>query len=292
MSEAKHINLTKDVAVRRWRIVVENTSGAWRYIATIVLYGLPDGGFAVIPAYQGREGYICKYRLKDTYSHFVPPTQSALFDGRRVTRRVKLSFHRDGATQISAADVSTSVLSGPDGQGGFRGIGIIGRLLESPVYSGAVFSLTCWGLEHYPRARTMKRSICFSRTDLGRKGLLGRGTILLMGYLIQRREPVEWIEVESQTRLRSTRWNGITGRRERMELRLVNLRNEHSYLGIDCTRMPKGRFERNPSGFMMSSQRSLDDVGIQVVFPPPSFARSYGTLDRGILPHEVIKPFG
>lgn len=280
------------VPVRRLRIVVEGSPGIWHYIATIVPYALPDGGFAVIPAYQGRDGYVCKYHLKDTFSHLIAATGHGIFDGQLTTRRIKLSFHSDGATQIAGGEGSTFTRSGRDQNGGFRGIGILGRPFSMPVISGSVFGLTCFGLHHYPRARAIDGAIRFSNRELGRRGLLSRGAILLTGFLVLRSEAVERFEVSFQTRIRSVRWNGHTGTRERMELRVANLRNEHCYLALDCTRIRKEPTGRNPSGFMMSSQRSAENIGISVFVPRPANSHVYRTLDRGSVPVNVVRAPG
>lgn len=281
-----------DVPVRRLRIAVESSPDVWHYIATILPYGLPDGGFAVVPAYPGHDGYASKACITDTFSHLIAPPRPYLFGGCFTTRRVKLSFHSDGVTQLSGGDGAAFTRSGRDQNGNFRGVGIIGRPFSNPVISGGVFSLTCWGLHHYPRARAMDGAIRFNNRELGRRGLLGRGMILLTGFLVSRAEAVERFDISSQRRIRSARWNGMTGGKERMELRVANLRNAHCYLAVDCIRIPKGQTDRNLAGFMMSSQRSRGNIGIFVVVPRPRNALACDTLDRGIARSSVIRSPG
>jgi len=268
---------------RQLRVVVETSPDVWRYIAKIQPYGA-DGGFAVIPAYEGQKGFLSKIKLTDSFSHPVRPPQPRMFDSRTVSYRIKLSFHPDGATQISAADgspgMATPVTSGPDGRGDFKGMGIMARPFSQPVFTGGVFGITAFGLHHYRRASVVKDTVRFSSLELGKRGLLGRAAVRLMGYLIKRSEDVEILDLGPPPRIRSRRWNGITGRRELMELRVCNLRNEHCYLAIDCTRVPVPKADRNPSGYILSSQRSLQDVGIIVSFPPPKNPSAYNTLDR------------
>ena len=280
---------------QQWRVLVENTPGIWRYIAKIVPYGKADGGFAVVPAYPKRGGAIVKIRLKDTFSHFVHPTGGSVVDSRNVTNRVKLSFHPDGVTQISGADDYGTVTSGLDqSTGAFKGMGVHGRPFSRPVTSGSVFSMTAWGLAFYPKTTTEKKTIRFSSLDLGKQGLIGRSAVLLQGFLIHRSEPVEVINVGGQVRVRSVRWNGHTGRREAMELRVCNLYNDQSYLALRCFRQSNPKVERNPSGYMLNSQRGMnDDTGLHALFPAPSRAAPfYKTLDRGVIMPKLILPPG
>ena len=268
---------------RRMRILVEIAPGAWRYIAKIIPYANPDGGFAVVPAYQGHEGYITKLKLVDTFSHLIPAQPPRMFDGHAVSHRVKLSFHSDGATQISAADITTSVFSGRDTGGDFKGVGVLGHPFSRPVNSGSVFSLTAWGLHHYRKTDIKGDAVRFSRLELGRRGSLGGSAFLLKGFLIKKSEDVEVVNIESDMRIRSVRWNGTTGRKELMELRVINLRNHDSCLAISCRRTRTPTADGHPSGYMMSGQRSVSEsIGIHVFFPRPNSAKFYRTLDRGI----------
>ncbi len=216
-----------------------------------------------------------------------------MFGGHAVSHRVKLSFHSDGATQISAADITTSVFSGRDTTGDFKGVGVLGHPFSRPVSSGSVFSLTTWGLYHYPKTNATRDTIRFSRVELGRRGLLGGGAFLLQGFLIKKSEDVEAVNIESDImKIRSVRWNGITGRKELMELRVINLRNDDSCIAIGCRRIPRPRADRNPSGYMMSGQRSIaESIGIHVFFPRPRFAKFYHTVDRDIRKPRIITPF-
>jgi hypothetical protein len=136
----------EDVPSRRVRILAEHTPGVWRYIAKVVPYKLPDGGFAFIPAYPGFSGHIMKIKMADTFSHLVQPPPPVILEGRSVSHRIKASFHHDGSTQISGADSTTSVTSGREADGAFKGLGILGRPFSTPVFTGSVIGMTAWGL--------------------------------------------------------------------------------------------------------------------------------------------------
>jgi hypothetical protein len=143
-----------------------------RYVAKIVPYKLPDGGFAFIPAYPGFNGHIVKVKMADTFFHLVQPRPPVILDGRSVSHRIKASFHDDGSTQISGAGSTTSVTSGREVGGTFKGMGALGRPFSTPVFTGSVIGMTAWGLPFYPRANVSKDVIRFSSAELGKKGLL------------------------------------------------------------------------------------------------------------------------
>jgi hypothetical protein len=75
-----------------------------------------------------------------------------------------------------------------------------------------------------------------------------------------------------------------------MELRVCNLYSPDSYLAIDCVRRPVPRADRNPSAYMMSTQRDYENVGLHAFFPAPRGAKTYGTLNRGVVPGRLILP--
>jgi hypothetical protein len=75
-----------------------------------------------------------------------------------------------------------------------------------------------------------------------------------------------------------------------MELRVCNLYSPDSYLAIDCVRRPVPKADRNPSGYMMSTQRGYDHVGLHAFFPAPRGAKTHGTLNRGPVPKRLILP--
>jgi hypothetical protein len=271
------------------RILVEHAPGIWRYVATLSPYNLPDGGFAFIPAYRGFDGHVMKIKLKDTYSHLVHPQPPVILDGRSVSHRVKASFHHDGSTQINGADSSISVTAGREPDGAFKGMGILGRPFARPVNSGSVIGMTAWGLSFYPtRPFDSKRTIRFSRTELGKKGLLERAAVLVQGYLIRRSEKVRVVSEYPDLRIQTVRWNGILGIRQDMELRVCNLYSPDAYLAIDCSRIPLPKVDGNPAGYMMSTQRDpLEDIGLQVVFPAPRGARAVSGLAESGFPWEA-----
>jgi hypothetical protein len=279
---------------RRMRILVENSPGVWRYIAKIVPYGKGDGGFAVVPAYRGRGGAVLKIRLIDTFSHLIRPRDPVVVDRRTVTNRIKLSFHPDGMTQVSAANGSSTVISGLDqNTGAFRGMGVHGAPFSRPVESGAVFGMTVWGLEHYPRTELTKDTIRISRLELGKRGLLNRAAISLEGYIIHRKHPFSATNNEGGPQVRLVHWNGTLGVREIMDLRVCNLHSEESYVGIRCFRIPKPRVDKNPSGYMLASQRDrIEHTGLNVFFPAPGRALMGKTLDRGLIAPSLIMPLG
>jgi len=290
--------LTVDAAnlgpCQRIRVLVENTPGVWRYIAKIVPYGKIDGGFAIVPAYSGTGGAVYKIKLKDTFSHIVSPTNPVILEKQTVTNRIKLSFHSDEATQVSGADDLGTVTSGREhATGVFKGMGILAPPFTRPVISGSVFSMTSWGLEHYPRTDIKKDTIRFSSLDLGRRGIIGRSAVKLDVYLIHRKHSVEFIKAGADLQTKSPRWNGELGIKEMMELRVCNLRSDEIYLGLSCFRRPNLKVDRNPSGYMLSSQRSLaEDTGLHVFFPAPRGAPSWKTLDRGIIRPKLVLPMG
>jgi hypothetical protein len=280
--------------VKRTRILVEASPGVWRYIAKIVPYGSNDGGFALVPAYTGKGGSVHKIRFKDTFSHLVRAQNPVLIDMKKVTNRIKLSFHADGATQISGADDPGTVTSGRDPVTGvFKGMGVSGRPFTNPVISGSIFSMTAWGLAFYPRTEVEKDTIRFSRVELGRRGIMGPSAVLLQGFLIHRNEPVEFTEENGGIRCSSIRWNGHRGVREKMELRVFNTRSDQVYLALSCFRIPQPKVDRHASGYTISSQRSPDDhTGLHIFFPAMRVPASWRTLDRGILKPEIILPMG
>jgi len=282
-----------EAPARRLRVIVENSPGVWRYVAKIIPYGKRDGGgFALVPAYMERKGYVCKIKVTDTFSHTFVPPQPAMFDGCTISQRIKLSFHADGATQISGADSGNLVTSGRDFAGAFKGMGILGRPFSNPVLTGGIFSITIWGLQHYPRSTVKKDTIQFSRIDLGKRRILTGDAIILSGYLVKRTDGVNHFFANGEHRVLSRRWNGGLGIKENMELRVCNLHNEHSFLAIDCIRMSHVKADRKPSGYMLSSQRDKDNVGIHAFYPPPKFVSAYRTLDRGFSKPKIIKPLG
>ncbi|WP_395494517.1 hypothetical protein [Acetobacter sp. KSO5] len=279
---------------KRKRILVESSPGVWRYIAKIIPYGLPDGGFALVPSYEHNEVGIFKIQLLDTFSHLIAPPDPIATDYQKASNRIKISFHHDGATQISGADTTGAIISGRHKESGeFKGLGILGRPFSAPTFTGAVLGMTAYGLSLYPRTNITKNTIRFSRDDIGRKWQLSRGAVILEIYLMHRKQEVEFYKVDNEIRCHAIRWNGATGLREKMDLRVFNLRSEEVYLGVRCYTRTTPKTDGNISGYMLSTQRDKNtNMGLLILCPPPRKALNSRSLDRGLLRPKVWMPLG
>lgn len=279
---------------KRKRILVESSPGIWRYIAKIIPYGKSDGGFAFVPSYEHNETGIMAIQALDTFSHLIKPADPTIVDYQKANNRIKISYHPDGATQISGAGETGTIRSGREKKTGeFKGMGILAHPFSAPTYSGGILGMTSWGLVHYPRTSIVKDTILFHRNDFQRKSLLSKGCVYLEIFAISRREKMDFYKHDDEIRCRSIRWNGTLGLREKMDLRVFNLRTDEMYLGIRCFARQPPSENGYPSGYMMSTQRGRNDqVGLMVFCPPHRKNPNVRSLDRGLLRPKIIMPLG
>jgi hypothetical protein len=145
------------VAQRSWTIAIRPTVGADpRKITKVV--SLKDGGFSVLtPYHQAQSGYLAKMPMPvGVGPHFINWSEGVTFTAEN---RVKLSYHADGFAQFSG-ETSSKIISGIDHVTGKpKGLAVRSNPLAKPTWSGAVVSITVWGIEEYLTCKERDRGM-------------------------------------------------------------------------------------------------------------------------------------
>ncbi|WNV76929.1 hypothetical protein [Geodermatophilus sp. DSM 44513] len=145
------------------RIAIADHNGTLRLLTKIV--GLSDGGFAVTaPYHSARQGFLMKFPVDYSRSELMLPTADVV--PYTADDRVKLSLHLDGFVQFSG-ERQGRIVSGRDGDGQPKGLGLIANRLTSPLATdGPTFGLLAWGLDDYKEQVRIRDTLAFGGHDV------------------------------------------------------------------------------------------------------------------------------
>ena len=134
-----------------WTIAVRPASNEKpRKITKII--GLNDGGFSVLtPYHKAQSGFLFKLPMEFRVAGVPGVHQSAWQDcvGFTAEDRAKLSYHADGFAQFSS-EKSGRIISGRDRETGEpKGLGLMTRALDKPIWSGPSIGVTLWGIHEF-----------------------------------------------------------------------------------------------------------------------------------------------